>query len=58
VAQRQYALLTAALICTKPGGSIVYSTCSINNMENDDVIERLQKKKGGFQVPRLRDDTF
>lgn len=50
VAQRQYALLTAALICTKPGGSIVYSTCSINKMENDDVIERLQKKKGGFQI--------
>ncbi len=51
LAQRQYALLTAALLVAKPGARIVYSTCSISPLENDGVIERLlQKKNGEFQV--------
>ncbi len=50
VAQRQYALLTSALLCVKPQGRIVYSTCSINPIENDQVISRLLKKKSGFKV--------
>ena len=51
LAQRQYALLTAALLAVRPGGRIVYSTCSISNLENDLVIEKLLKKKEGqFQV--------
>jgi 16S rRNA C967 or C1407 C5-methylase (RsmB/RsmF family) len=51
LAQRQYALLTAALLAAKPGGRIVYSTCSISDLENDLVIERLLKKKEGqFEV--------
>lgn len=44
--QRQYALLCSALLALKPGGRIVYSTCSINPIENDLVIERLVEKKG------------
>lgn len=51
LAQRQYALMTAALLATKSGGRIVYSTCSVSNLENDDVIARLLKKKEGqFRV--------
>lgn len=46
LAQRQYALLTAGLIALKPGGRMVYSTCSISPLENDQVIARLRKKKG------------
>lgn len=45
LAQRQYALLTAALLAVKPGGKIVYSTCSISPDENDGVIAKLLKKK-------------
>jgi 16S rRNA C967 or C1407 C5-methylase (RsmB/RsmF family) len=44
---RQYALLVSALQVVKPGGRIVYSTCSISPMENDAVIARLLKKRKG-----------
>jgi 5-methylcytosine rRNA methyltransferase NSUN4 len=51
LAQRQYALLTAALLACKPGGRIVYSTCTVSELENDQVIEKLLKKKEGqFRV--------
>jgi 5-methylcytosine rRNA methyltransferase NSUN4 len=51
LAQRQYALMTAALLVTKPGGRIVFSTCSISPLENDGVIDRLlQKKSEMFKV--------
>jgi 5-methylcytosine rRNA methyltransferase NSUN4 len=51
LAQRQYALLCAALLAVKPGGNIVYSTCSINPVENDKVMAKLIKKKGeNFEV--------
>ncbi len=45
LAQRQYALLTAALLALKPGGVCVYSTCSASPLENDEVIRKLIKKK-------------
>lgn len=50
LAQRQYALLTAALLALKPGGTMVYSTCSISPLENDGVLETLLKKKDGFEI--------
>ena len=42
----QYGLLCSGLLSLKPGGSIVYSTCSISPYENDDVIQKLLDKKG------------
>jgi 16S rRNA C967 or C1407 C5-methylase (RsmB/RsmF family) len=44
---RQYALLASSIAVVKPGGRIVYSTCSISPRENDDVVARLLKKKSG-----------
>lgn len=46
LATRQYSLLCAALLAVKPGGRIVYSTCSINPAENDGVLDKLLRKKG------------
>jgi 16S rRNA C967 or C1407 C5-methylase (RsmB/RsmF family) len=45
LATRQYSLLSAALLAVKPGGRVVYSTCSISPVENDGVIRKLLKKK-------------
>lgn len=51
LAVRQHALLCSALDCVRPGGRVVYSTCSISPIENDGVIAKLQKsRKGLFQV--------
>lgn len=48
---RQYALLASAFLAVKPGGCIVYSTCSISRAENDGIIEKLvKKKKTGVEV--------
>ena len=45
LAMRQYSLLCSALLALKPGGTLVYSTCSISPLENDGVIERVLKRK-------------
>ncbi len=46
LAMRQYSLLCAGMLALKPGGKLVYSTCSISPLENDGVIEKLISKKG------------
>lgn len=43
---RQYSLLASALSALKPGGRLVYSTCSLSPYENDEVIKKLIKRRG------------
>jgi 16S rRNA C967 or C1407 C5-methylase (RsmB/RsmF family) len=47
LAVRQYALLVSALQVVRHGGRIVYSTCALSPLENDDVIARMLKKRSG-----------
>ncbi|HYD35799.1 MAG TPA: RsmB/NOP family class I SAM-dependent RNA methyltransferase [Vitreimonas sp.] len=47
---RQRALLRSAVSATKPGGVIVYSTCTLSPEENEMVIDWLLKKEGGRVV--------
>ena len=47
LAVRQYALLVSALQVVRHGGRIVYSTCALSPLENDDVIARLLKRRKG-----------
>lgn len=57
LAIRQHALLCSALDSVKPGGRVVYSTCSISPLENDGVIERLhESREGRFEVLPLAHD--
>jgi 16S rRNA C967 or C1407 C5-methylase (RsmB/RsmF family) len=45
LAQKQYALLCSAWLALKPGGRLMYSTCSLSPLENDGVISQFLKKK-------------
>lgn len=40
-AQRQAAILRAALEALAPGGKLVYGTCSLEPEENEQVVERV-----------------
>lgn len=53
LAIRQYSLLSSAYLACKKNGRIVYSTCSISPLENDQVVAKLVKKK---DVEVLRPD--
>ncbi|KAI3644231.1 hypothetical protein MP228_010395 [Amoeboaphelidium protococcarum] len=46
----QVNLVVSALQCLKVGGYLLYATCSISNIENDDVIRRVLKKIDKLKV--------
>ncbi|MCF0237308.1 MAG: RsmB/NOP family class I SAM-dependent RNA methyltransferase [Sphaerochaetaceae bacterium] len=45
LSSQQFAMAVAALDAVKIGGYILYSTCSINPMENENVIEKLFSRR-------------
>ena len=47
LARRQWALLSAAFLLLKPGGSLVYATCALSPEENDGPVSRLLEKYSG-----------
>lgn len=47
LAQQQFAMLCAALEALKPGGVLVYSTCALSPLENDQVVERFLTRRAG-----------
>lgn len=51
----QEELLRKALKILKPGGEIVYSTCSILKNENEDVLNRVLSKENAYIVPIEKD---
>jgi len=51
LAVQQFAMLAAALEAVKIGGTILYSTCAIAPIEDEQVIARLfDKRKGRFEL--------
>ena len=46
ISETQKALIESAFLALKPGGSLVYSTCTLNRHENQGVCEYLQQTYG------------
>jgi len=44
LSMNQWTMLASAWLVLRPGGKLVYSTCSISGLENDQVVEKLFKK--------------
>lgn len=44
--KKQSRLLYSGIQCLKPGGELVYSTCSFSPEENEEVVERILNKFG------------
>lgn len=52
---RQCAILSAALDRLEPGGALVYSTCSLENSENEEVVSRVVAQRRGFRIMDCRE---
>jgi 16S rRNA (cytosine967-C5)-methyltransferase len=51
----QVEILRAAMRQVAPGGRIVYSTCSLEPEENEDVVEKAVAAEAGFRVVNCRE---
>jgi 16S rRNA (cytosine967-C5)-methyltransferase len=54
--QRQLAILHSALARVAPGGRLIYSTCSLEREENEDVVEQVLTEDKSFRLIECRDD--
>ena len=47
--KKQLAILSASASYVKPGGTLLYSTCTVNPRENERVVERFLDKNHSFK---------
>jgi NOL1/NOP2/sun family putative RNA methylase len=56
-ANRQTEILKSAAQLLKPGGTMVYSTCTFSKEENENVIERFLEEHSEFELVNIFDVT-
>lgn len=49
-AKRQGDILDSAAVMLRPGGRLVYSTCTLSRTENEDVVEAFLRRHGDFEL--------
>jgi 16S rRNA (cytosine967-C5)-methyltransferase len=57
LAREQAAILAAGAGALRPGGTLVYSTCTISPAENEAVVEAFLSGRPDFHVEDLRDEA-
>ncbi len=50
----QYEILNICSKYLKPGGELVYSTCSIFNVENRDIVFKFLKENKNFEIQKIK----
>jgi 16S rRNA (cytosine967-C5)-methyltransferase len=57
LARQQRAILAAGAAATRPGGVLVYSTCTISPAENEELVDRFATEHPEFERERLPSDV-
>jgi 16S rRNA (cytosine967-C5)-methyltransferase len=48
--ERQLTILRAAAALVKPGGRLIYATCSLLELENEDIARSFEQAQSGFET--------
>ena len=55
LAVEQGSLLASAVDALAPGGTLIYSTCALSPMENDDVVKKILKKRPAMRLDEIEE---
>ncbi|MGN1227933.1 MAG: RsmF rRNA methyltransferase first C-terminal domain-containing protein [Christensenellales bacterium] len=56
--ERQLELLMLATKLLKPGGKIIYSTCTFSKVENEDVVYKFLSNNTNFEIAKINENLF